>query len=84
MAYEDLVNLDRYPIDRPGPELNACIKNIRAALAENGCAVLKKFITRAAIDALTIEADGVAEHAHRSFNRTNAYFTSTNPEFPKF
>ncbi len=82
MAYEDLVNLDRYPIDRPGPELEVCLKDVRAALAEDGCAVLKEFLTRAAIDVLTIEADRVSEHAHRSFNRTNAYFTKDDPSLP--
>ena len=83
MTYKDLVNLDRYPIDRPGRELDACLKDICAELAEDGCAVLKNFLTRTAIDAITIEADAVAEYAHRSFNRTNAYFTKDDPSLPE-
>ncbi len=83
MNYQDLINLDRYPIDCPGPELDTCLAEVRAALAVDGCAVVKYFLTGAAIDALTTEADAVADHAHRSFNRTNVYFTKDDPTLPE-
>ena len=67
MNYRDLINLDRYPIDCPGPELDDCLNDVRAAMAEDGCAVLKGFLTARAIEALTFETDGVSANAHRSF-----------------
>jgi hypothetical protein len=83
MTYKAFINLDCYPIDRPGPELESCLDDVRSALAEGGCAVLKKFLTQAAVDALKIEADTVANYGHRSFNRTNVYFTKGDPSLPE-
>jgi len=83
MEYQALINLDRYPINCPSPALNDCLTGVRAALAEDGCAVLKNFLTQKAIEALTAEADGVAGQAHRSFNRTNVYFTKDDPGLPE-
>jgi hypothetical protein len=78
----DLIDLGRYPINVPGSGRDAVIEKVRADLARDGCAVLRSFLTPTAIDALTIEADGVAELGHRSFNRTNAYFTKDDPSLP--
>lgn len=78
----DLINLDRYPIHIDGAEKDALIARVKADLARDGCAVIRSFLTTAAIEALTQEADGVAENGHRSFNRTNAYFTQDNPDLP--
>ncbi|MGI9393361.1 MAG: HalD/BesD family halogenase [Boseongicola sp.] len=83
MSYKELINIDRYPIDCPGPKLEACVNSVRAALEEDGCAVLQNFLSPVAIDALTAEADSVADHAHRSYNRTNAYFTKDDPNLPE-
>jgi len=44
--------------------------------------VIRGFLTPHAIDLLTQEADGVAHLGHRSFNRTNVYFTKDDPELP--
>ncbi|MEK6216184.1 MAG: hypothetical protein N2B03_03080, partial [Boseongicola sp.] len=83
MTYRDFINLDRYPINRPGPELESRFGDVRAALAQDGCAVLENFLTQAAIEALTNEADTVADQGHRSFNRTNVYFTKDDPSLPE-
>ena len=77
-----LIDLERYPIDRPGPERNRVITAVRASLARDGCAVLKGFLTPQAITAITAEADQVADQAHRSFSRTNPYFTKDDPSLP--
>ena len=77
-----LIDLERYPIDRPGPERNRVITDVRASLARDGCAVLKGFLTPQAITAITAEADQVADQAHRSFSRTNPYFTKDDPSLP--
>ena len=82
MSYRDFINLAAFPIDDEGPTLQARIDEARAALAKDGCAVLKEFLSPAGIEALTREAEHVAPNAHRSFNRTNAYFTKDDPTLP--
>ena len=82
MRYQDLINLELYPIHTPGPARDAAVAKARAALAKDGCAVLPNFLTRAGIDALAAEADAAAPAAHRSYNRTNVYFTQDDPTLP--
>jgi hypothetical protein len=79
----DLINLTAYPIDQMGRQRDDLIERVRAQLADDGCAVLKGFLTPQAITALVAEADGVAHHAHRSFNRTNPYFTQDDSTLPE-
>lgn len=79
---EDLIDLDRYPIHRPGPDRDSVVTRVRADLAKDGCAVVRSFLTPRAISLLSEEADGVADKGHRSFNRTNAYFTADDPSLP--
>lgn len=78
----DLINLGKYPIHQKGAERDALISRVREDLARDGCAVVKGFLTQVGIDALTDEADSVADKAHRSFSRTNAYFTRDDPSLP--
>ena len=75
MTAEKLINLDAYPIHEDGPERDEVIEKVRADLAQDGCAVLKEFLTPSAIELITAEADDVHHLAHRSFGRTNPYFT---------
>ncbi len=82
MDYTTLIDLKRYPIDRPGAELDAAIASVQADLAEDGCAVVSGFLTPHGVGALTKEADQTATFAHRSFNRTNPYFTEDDPALP--
>lgn len=77
-----LIDLERYPIHRDGPERDAVIAGVRAQLASDGCAVIRSFLTPEAVRLLTEEADRAAPHGHRSFNRTNAYFTEDDPSLP--
>lgn len=77
-----LIDLARYPIHAPGPERDAVVRAVRRDLRRDGCAVLKQFLTPQGVAALTKEADGVADQAHRSFNRTNPYFTKDDPDLP--
>ena len=83
MDARTLINLKDYPIDRDGPERDAQITSIQQQLDDDGCAVLKGFLTPLAIEMMTAEAEAVAHHAHRSFNRTNAYFTKDDPSLPE-
>ena len=75
MTAETLINLDAYPIHEDGPARDEVIEKVRADLAQDGCAVLKEFLTPTAIELITAEADDVHHLAHRSFGRTNPYFT---------
>ena len=80
---QNLVNIDAYPIHVDGEKRDAVLNNARDSLAFDGCAVLKNFLTPEGIAALTKEADAVAEHAHRSYNRTNVYFTADDETLPE-
>tara|TARA_R110002072_G_scaffold223167_1_gene380224 strand:+ start:91 stop:1008 length:918 start_codon:yes stop_codon:yes gene_type:complete len=79
---DDLIDLKLYPIHQPGPARDAVLAQVRAALAEDGCAVLKGFVRPNALPALVAEADGVAAQGHHSHNRTNVYFTADDPGLP--
>lgn len=76
------INLDRYPIHENGAKRDAILNTVREDLNRDGCAVLKGFLTNDGIDALAIEAESVSDMAHKSFNRTNPYFTKDNPDLP--
>ena len=76
------IDLDRYPIATPGPARDALLSHVRAELADDGCAVLKGFLTPGGIAALQAEAQSVAHLGHRSFSRTNPYFTKDDPSLP--
>ncbi|WP_170372371.1 HalD/BesD family halogenase [Ruegeria arenilitoris] len=78
----DLVDLGRYPIDRPNSAAyDRLIDDIRRDLDKDGCAVLPGFVHEDGLGQLLTEAEAVAPSAHRSFNRTNAYFTKDDPRF---
>ena len=82
MSAHDFINLKTYPIGADGPEKVALLETVRADLERDGCAVLKGFLTADGVAALTAEAESVSEQGHRSFNRTNAYFTKDDPDLP--
>ena len=82
-ASSDLIDLDRYPIATPGPARNAVLAQVRGDLEARGCAVLKGFLTPAGIAAAVAEAESVADKGHRSYSRTNAYFTKDDPTLPE-
>ncbi len=78
------IDLDRYPIGDPGTVgCRRLVSKVRAELAEDGCAVLRGFIRGARVGDLAREAEAVAGKGHRSFCRTNAYFTKDRPELPE-
>lgn len=77
-----MIDLERYPFHRSGPARDALVQMIQDELAVDGCAVLKGFVTPAGIAALTAEAERAAPHAHKSFNRTNVYFSADDESLP--
>lgn len=78
-----LINLTRYPIHANGLARDSIIAAVRKELASDGCAVLKGFLTPDGVEALKQEADSVAQMRHRSYSRTNAYFTKDDPSLPE-
>ncbi len=78
----EILDLERYPVAKPGAARDVLVAGIREALDTDGCAVLKGFVRPASIEALVRECDRVAVHGHRNFNRTNAYFTQDRPDLP--
>lgn len=80
----DVIDLDRYPINQfDSPAYQRLIAETHEKLLDDGCAVLKGFVRSERIDDLIAEADSVAHLGHRSFNRTNAYFTQDDPSLPE-
>jgi len=82
-AAEQFINLKDYPIDQDNEERSSLLASVRRDLQNDGCAVLKNFLTKQGIEALVSEADSVSQQAHRSFNRTNVYFTKDDPTLPR-
>ena len=78
----DLIDLDRYPINIEGDDRDSLVSETRAKLVYDGCAVIKGFLSDEGVSALASEADSVSTKGHRSFNRTNAYFSKDNPKLP--
>lgn len=80
----DLVDVDRYPVHLPAADAyGALLAETRAQLNDDGCAVLRGFVKADRLADLVEEADRVADKGHRSFNRTNVYFTRDDPDYPQ-
>lgn len=78
-----MIDFAALPIDRPdSADYQAVVARVRDDLARDGCAVVKRVLTEAGLAALIAEADGCADKAHRSYNRTNPYFTQDDPALP--
>jgi len=80
---EQFINLKDYPIDQDNAERSSLLASVRRDLQNDGCAVLKNFLTKQGIEALVSEAESVSQQAHKSFNRTNVYFTKDDPTLPR-
>ena len=77
-----LIDYHSFPINQEGAARSALVARVRSDLARDGCAVIKRFLTPEGIDALAAEAESVADKGHRSFNRTNVYFTKDDTSLP--
>ena len=82
-AAKDFINYELYPIATPGLMRETILAGVRKSLNEQGCAVLRDFLTPTGIAAAVAEADAVADKGHRSYSRTNAYFTADDSTLPK-
>ena len=79
-----VIDLERYPIhDLESEEGRSLLNSVQAELGKDGCAVLKGFVRLEKINLLVQEADKASPNGHRSFNRTNPYFTKDDETLPK-
>ena len=84
IACKHLLNHDLYPIDEPRNRLRASVvKATRAALAEDGCAVIRNFFSKQGLAALLAEGVDRKAKAYYSENKAcNVYLGDGNPERP--
>lgn len=83
-AIHDIIDLDRYPLDRPGtPEWQALVDNARADLARDGMFNLDGFLKPAAIQSAVAELAPRFEAESFTHARShNIYFRKEVPELP--
>ena len=79
-----LVDLDAFPIDRPGSsEYARCVTQARDGLRSVGCAVLRDFIRPAAVATINDEIIERKHTTHFSMEVMNPYFhTAPDPAYP--
>ncbi len=83
ISLADLVDLQRYPIDRLQQDAGRrLVADCQAALDSIGCIVLSDFITPAALTAMAAEARGLSGQAHFHDIRTNPYGSAGDPALP--
>ncbi len=78
-----LIDYETYPINGNSSAREAVVADVRASLQKDGCAVLRGFLSQEAVEKITAEVDEVVDQGHRSFNKTNPYFTQDDPTLPE-
>jgi len=80
----DLIDTDRYPLHDPtDPTRGQAVSAARAALHDDGCAVVRDIVPPGALAQLRDEIVGHLDVAHFSTERINPYFhTEPDPERP--
>lgn len=80
-----LIDLDAYPLDRPGSEAyRAAVHEARAGLRSVGCAVIRDLVRADAVDRINEEIVDRKHTTHFSVEVMNPYFHTThNPDFPE-
>ena len=78
----NLIDLAKYPVLETGPARDRLIAQVRAQLDDDGCAVLKGFLSRDGVKTLVQQAESVADKGFASYSRTNPYFTKDDPNLP--
>lgn len=82
-ALADVVDLDRYPLDRPqSAEGYALLAACRDQLARDGCVVLAGFVRPDMLPRLEAETARLSPAAHLNATRTNPYNSAGDPALP--
>lgn len=85
LACTEIINHARYPIDEPGnSKRQEIIEQVRAELADDGCAVIRNFFSRAGLEKLLAEANARKTQTYYSPSKEcNVYLNDGNPELPQ-
>ena len=80
----DLIDYERYPIDLPDdPRRQQVVDQVRAELADDGCAVIRGFFSADGLAALTAEAEARKSQAYYSpRSLCNVYLNDGDPAYP--
>ena len=79
----ELIDLDRYPFDRPDSARYATmVTGARAKLADDGCAVISQLLHRSALPIMSTEILGIRPFLHESKIHINPYFSDGDPSLP--
>src|SRR5689334_1153396 len=87
-AYEDVVDLRRYPIHEPGSAAyGTLVQSCRDQLRDHGVAQLAGFLTPAAVGEMIAESGRLADRAWASNQSHTVYFQdpdgSADPDHPR-
>jgi len=78
-----LIDLDRYPLDRPGsPAWRALVDDCRRRHEAVGAANLPGFLRADAVPRLATEAGVLLEHAYQKTHYRTAFFREDDPSLP--
>ena len=77
-----VVDLDRYPVDRPGSdEYGALIAEARRELADDGAFVLDGFVRATAIERIVPAVDAIEKHAFHATKHHNVYLRADDAAY---
>jgi len=80
---EGLIDLKRYPLDRPGSDdWTALVESCRAAYRDADCVNLPDFIRAEALPQLVAEAEAMLKRGYRKSHLRNALFAGGDPDKP--
>ncbi|MCX4092756.1 arpA protein [Nocardia sp. alder85J] len=80
---EQLIDLDRYPIDEYGSAPGeSVVERVRAELAADGCSVLRGFVRPSRCAQLRTEGIELAPSAYHTVERVNAYNIPLDTDLP--
>ncbi len=84
MQLDELLDLDRYPMHEPSSAgYLAAVREARAGLRRDGCAVIKDLVRPAAVRVISDEIAARKHTTHFSTQHINPYFHVTpNPDYP--
>ena len=84
MTLEHLINIDRFPLNTPNAQAyREAVAAAQASLADDGCAVLKRFIRDDTLRVMSEEIAARKQTTHYSTECINPYFhTQSNPGYP--
>lgn len=81
MKLGEIVDLERYPIDRPeSPDLQAVVDHAREQLALDGCAVLDGFVKAAVVTRMAAESNALSPRTKAKEQRVTVYPPFRIPE----